>query len=156
MLAARQRERIRHAVDGDRFAPEAREFRVEETHVELGVVDDETRVADESEKIVDDRRKDRLVPQRRRRMAVDAKSVLGHLALGIDERVKHPAGRVLMDDLDPADLDDAMARGGIEAGRLGVEHDFTHRPILSPASRRARASAPRSGPASSLSRPRCR
>jgi hypothetical protein len=35
-----------------------------------------------------------------------------------------------MDDLDAADLDDAMARGEFEAGGLGVEDDLTHGAML--------------------------
>ena len=41
--------------------PSARELRVHEAHVELGVVNDEPRIADESQKIVDDASEDRLV-----------------------------------------------------------------------------------------------
>jgi hypothetical protein len=59
-------------------------------------------------------------------MAVHAKSVFRHVALGIDQRMVNEAGRDLMDDLDAADLDNAMAVDGAEAGRFSIENDLAH------------------------------
>ena len=55
---------------------------------------------------------------------MDRESVLRHVAFGIDVTVKFAAGRDMVDQFDAGDLDDAMAFGGIQAGRFGVEHDF--------------------------------
>ena len=45
---------------------------------------------------------------------------------GIDVGVEHPPGRHVVDELDRAELDDAVAGVGVEPGGLGVEHDLTH------------------------------
>ena len=50
-----------------------------------------------------------------------------HLALRVDVAVEGAAGRHVVDELDRADLDDPVAGVRIEPGRLGVEHDLTHR-----------------------------
>ena len=56
--------------------------------------------------------------------------VLGHVALGVDEHMIGLAGGDHVDDLDRGDFDEPVALGGIEAGRLGVEHDLTHVQLL--------------------------
>jgi hypothetical protein len=48
-------------------------------------------------------------------------------ALGVDVEVDPAAGQAPVDYLDAADLDDAVARLGAEAGRLGVEDDLARR-----------------------------
>src|ERR1700757_3398390 len=48
------------------------------------------------------------------------------LALRIDVAVQALPGRNAIDELDAADLHQAMALEGIKPCRLGVEHDFAH------------------------------
>jgi hypothetical protein len=48
-----------------------------------------------------------------------------HVALGVEIAVKRAAGRRVVDQLDGANLDDAMTAQSVEAGRLGVDDDFT-------------------------------
>ncbi len=56
-----------------------------------------------------------------------SKACVGHVALGVEVAMPHPAGRDAVDQLDAADLDDAMAVERIEPGRLGIEHDLAQR-----------------------------
>ena len=111
----------------DRRPTERRQLGVEEAHVEFGVVDDQAIFADEGEKLVDHGGEDRLVGERGGRMAVDAERLLRHVAFGIDQHVKDGAGGDLVDDLHCADFDQPIALRWVEAGRLGVEDDLTHR-----------------------------
>src|SRR5450631_1423295 len=90
-------------------------------------------------------------------MAVDAERFVGHIALGIDEDMKHRTGGDLVDDLDAANLHETMPFGGTEASRFGIEDNFPHGSKCSgPSSRRCSegcpASEPSSPPSSRLSR----
>ena len=107
-------------------AAEPIELHIDEAHVEVRVVNHELAViADEVQEIVDDGRELRLVGEERRRDAVDALGVGVHVAtVRIDEAVKLLAGRDAVQQLDAADLDQAVAIAGIKARRLGVEHDL--------------------------------
>src|SRR5262245_36935920 len=50
----------------------------------------------------------------------------GHVALGIDVGMKRGARRNAVDQLDAADLDNAVATERIEAGGFGIENDLAH------------------------------
>ena len=119
--------------------PEPRQLRIHEAHVKLGIVDDELRIADEGEKIVDDAGEDRLVLESCGGVAVDAHCVLRDVALRIDEHVKDLAGQALVHDLDRADFQHPMSVRRIEACRFRVEHDFTHGAFGLPPAPRPRA-----------------
>ena len=56
-----------------------------------------------------------------------SKALGRHRAFGVEILVVDPAGRHVVEKLDRADLDDAVAFGGLETGGFGVEDDFTHR-----------------------------
>ncbi len=47
-------------------------------------------------------------------------------SLGLDVVVEHTAGGETVDQLDPADLDDAV-EPRIQSGRFGIEDDLAHR-----------------------------
>ena len=126
MLFSRERQRVDNAIHADRGEPKPRQLRVHEAHIKIGVVDDELRVADEGEKIVDHACEDRLVLENRGAMAVDTHCVLGDITLWIDENVKDLAGQALVHDLDGANFQHPMSVRRIEACRFRVEHDFTH------------------------------
>ena len=83
-------------------------------------------IADEGQKVADNAGEDRLVLENLRSVAMDARRVLGDVALGIDENMEDIAGQALMDDLDRADFQHPMPAGRIESRRFRVEHDFTH------------------------------
>ena len=53
-------------------------------------------------------------------------SGLRHVALGVEVAMPHPPRRDAVEQLDGADLDDAMARGRVEPRCFSVEHDFSH------------------------------
>ena len=72
------------------------------------------------------RGEDRLVGEEGLGEAVDVECALRHRALRVDVGVEGAPGRELVDELDAADLDDAVARGRIGAGGLGVEDDLAH------------------------------
>ena len=50
MLFSRERQRVDDPVHADRGEAELRQFRIHEAHIEIGVVDDEIRIADEGRK----------------------------------------------------------------------------------------------------------
>jgi hypothetical protein len=52
---------------------------------------------------------------------------LRHVALGVEMAMPHFSGWNTVDQLDAADLDDAMAQRGIESGGFGIEHDLAQR-----------------------------
>src|SRR5258708_7435415 len=99
---------------------------IDEFEVELRIVDDQPSVADEGQKFIHDRGKGRMLGEELRRQPMDGIGLLRHLAFGIDVAVKDAPARHVIDELDAADLDDAMAVGGVESRRLSIEHDLTH------------------------------
>jgi hypothetical protein len=57
---------------------------------------------------------------------VNLESRFRHVALRIEVAMKHFAGGKAIEQLDAADLDQPIALERIEAGGLGIEHDFAH------------------------------
>ena len=53
-----------------------------------------------------------------------------HRALGVEIGVEGVSGLDPVIHLDASDLDHAVAIGEAEAGRLGVEDDLAHEPIM--------------------------
>ena len=99
---------------------------VDEFHVEGRVVDHQRRIADELQKVFHDMRKERLVGEELVGQAVHSLCFDGHEAFGIEVGLEASARRQMVDQLDTANLHNAVARGRIEAGGFGVENDFTH------------------------------
>ncbi len=121
--------RQHHGVDeGDleRRLAAARELRVDELEIELGVVDHQGIAGDEGQELLGDRREERLALQHLGGDAVDRDGLRRDVALGIDGVVEDAAGGHVIDELDAGDLDQPMPRIGIEAGGLGIENDFAH------------------------------
>lgn len=124
--AARQFDRVeRPGWSEGRMASPA-EFGIQELHVEGGIVDHETALADESEEVCRDGGEDRLVGQEVAAEPMNGKSLGRHVALRVDIGVKDAARRHMVEKLDRADLDDTVALHRIEAGGLGIENDLTH------------------------------
>ncbi len=84
-------------------------------------------LADERDQLVGDLGKPPVFRQEFGGKAMHRERVRRHVALGIDVAVKFPPGRDVMQQLDAGDLDDPVPVVRIEAGRLGVDHDFAHR-----------------------------
>src|SRR5665213_4631070 len=90
-------------------------------------MDDQRRIADEGEQLVNMRGKRRMSLEEVVAEPVNRLGARRHLAFGVDVAMEELAGRQVIEQLDAGDLDDAMAVGRIEAGGFGVEHDLAHR-----------------------------
>ena len=112
VLAAGQQQRIDQPFARDRRPLHALELGNQEAVIEAGIVDHQRRVADENQEIVDDVGKARLVLQERRRQPVDGEGFRRHLALRVEIAVEGRAGRDPVEQLDAAELDQAMALVG--------------------------------------------
>src|SRR5687767_14986945 len=124
MAAARQRQRVDDAAARKRRTADALQLGVDEAQIERAVVGDERRVADELQELVDNLRKPGLVLQELVAEAVHGEGFGVHLAVRAQVAVKLTAGGNAVDDLDAAQLDQAIAFGRIKTGGLGVEHDL--------------------------------
>ena len=58
--------------------------------------------------------------------AVNLERRFRHVAFRIEVAVKRLAGRKAVDQLDAADLDQAIALEGIKPGGFGIENDLAH------------------------------
>ena len=121
----RQRQRV-DKPGSDRFALNARQFRIEKCQVEFGVMNDQRVRPDECEKFIQNGGKQRLPSEKLSGQAMNGESIHRHVALGIDVAVKPASGRDMVNEFDACDLDNAMAFAWIQAGRFGVQNDFTH------------------------------
>ena len=129
MQRSGETKRIQNATEVCRaafFALETLEFGIEEADVEGGVVDHELGAGDELDQLRGDLAELRLVLELRARDAVHGLRALVDVPLGIQIAMEAAAGGAPIDDLEAADLDDAMAALGFEAGGFGVENDLAH------------------------------
>jgi len=94
---------------GDRRTPQQLQFLVQETDVEGRVVDDEFRALEIGQQLVGDLRELGLVAQKLVADAVHLERVLVAVALRVDVVVQVVAGELACQQLDTADLDDAIA-----------------------------------------------
>ncbi len=101
-----------------------RQFGVQEREVELGVVDNEGRITNEFEKLVDDIREFRLTRQKLRRQAVDCPRLLGHAAFRVEVLLELPSGRQAPQHLDATDLDNSVAGSRFKARGFGIKNDL--------------------------------
>ena len=129
-----ERQSVDNALQFDHLPTESGKFRVEKAHVEFRVVDNQRRLADEREKVINHLSKHRFVFQGVRGMAMHRDCVLRNVAFGIDELVEDPSRQDLVHDFDGADLKHTMTVGWIESCRFGIKHDFTHDGSLRPSS----------------------
>jgi hypothetical protein len=119
------------------------ELGVEEADVERGVVDDHLGAGQKAQQVVGHLGELGLVGQKFIGQAVDAGGLLAALALGVEVDMAGLAGEPAVDHLDAADLDDAVAALGAQAGGFGVEEDLSHRGVpCSGASVGARSAQP--------------
>jgi hypothetical protein len=112
----------------DGGALQQRKLGIEETHVELGIVRHQRRIADEFHQLVDDLGKSRLVAQELVGEAVDAECRLRHVALGVQVILLLAPGRDLVHQLQAGDLHDPVALIGLESRCFRVENDLAHGP----------------------------
>ena len=86
---------------------------------------------DEAKHVVGELGEARFVAQEFVGKAVHLESRKRHLALGVHMTMPHPPRRDAVEELDAADLDDAMAVERVEPGRLGIEHDLAQKLLAS-------------------------
>ena len=107
--------------------------------------------SEELEELVDDVLEERLVLQEIAGQAVHRYGVAVDVALGIEIAVKLAAGRDAVDDLDAAELDQAIPVGVVEARGLRVDDDLaqhlpvpgnTRAPLWLPLSARGKGNVP--------------
>lgn len=120
--------RVDRALPRQRREAEPPDLGIHEPHVEVGVMDDEGVVADEFQEIAHHFGEYRMAGQEFGRQAMNGEGLGRHVALGIDVSVEVTAGRQMVDQLDTADLDDAMTGRRIEARRFRIKDDFAHAP----------------------------
>ena len=148
MASARQQQRVDQAIARHQAFAGTFQFGVEEAQVEHGVVRDQGRIADEGEKLVGDLGEQRLVLELVGRDAVDGLRLGRHVAFRIDVVVEALPARDAVDDLDAADLDQAVSLEGIKARGLGIEHDLAQ--AIPPSATIEARSSPRITVASAL------
>jgi hypothetical protein len=127
--AASQRQCIEYAAHGRHgawIAGQARQLRVEESHVEGRVVNDELRAVDEGQQLPGNVGELRRLQQARELDAVHGECARLDLAFGIQVAMKLLAGGPAIEQLHAADLDDAMTRRGLEAGGFDVQYNLAH------------------------------
>ena len=109
MLAPRERQRIHHPVPAKQRTGEPLELGIEEGEVEGRVMHDQHGAFDEADEIVGALMEARLGRQELDGEPVHLVGLLRHVALGVEVAMPHFSGRNAVDQLDAADLDDAMA-----------------------------------------------
>ena len=130
---ARKREGIEHAAkiaERRMLARQARDLGVQEADIEGGVVDHELGARHEVHELRGDLGEARLAREALAAEAVHRERARVDVAVGVQVAVEMPAGELAVDDLDAADLDDAVPVGEFEARGLGVEDDLAHDAML--------------------------
>ncbi len=103
-----------------------RQLIVEEADIECSVVDDQFRPLDEIEKLDNDLVESGFVLQELVGQAMHCQRTGLHLALRIDIAMETLSGQLAIEQLDTADLDDAIAKPEIEARGFRIEDDLSH------------------------------
>src|SRR3984885_8657750 len=127
MFAARDQQRIDQAVARERLPARALELGVQKTEIEGGVMDDERRIGEKGDEIVCRLGKKNLVLEKVLAQAMNGEGFRRHAAFRIEIAMERLARRDAVDELDAADLDQAVAVERIEACGFRVEHDFAHK-----------------------------
>lgn len=102
-------------------------------------MDDQRRLAEKLQHVVDHLDEAGLVGQERIGDAVDGERLGRNAAVRVEIALETLSGGNVVDQLDAADLDDPVTAAGIETGRFRVEADLTH--ALSYRRRQARSMA---------------
>src|ERR1700748_2213132 len=114
MTGARDGERIDHPVERDDRAATQTQFVIEEAEIEARIVRDQRRITDEFEERLYRFMEARLVGEEGDREAMHTLRLDRHVAIGMEIGVVAGAGLDLVEQLDAADLDQAIAAGGAQ------------------------------------------
>src|SRR5687767_1918147 len=127
MLFTRVLQRADHfkAMIGESAASDATQLGIEKLDIELGVVNDDFGVLYELDQIIDDVTEPGFVFEKLPVDAMHCERTFVALALRIDVLMKAPLGNPAANDLDRADLDDAVPIFDFKAGGLGIEDDLS-------------------------------
>lgn len=101
---------------------ESPELMIHEGDVEVRVVDDELRAAEELDELIGNVCKQRLVLQKVVVDAMDFERAGVDRTLGIDVAMESAARRPPILELDGSDFDDSMTGSSLEPGRFGIKH----------------------------------
>src|SRR4051812_38029848 len=107
------------------------QFEIQKAEIESCVVRDERRIFEKIEQFANAFGKTWLIRQEQVRQAMDFLRLKRHVALGIEVRVEMTSGLNAIENLDAADLDHAIAAGGVQPGGFSVEDDLAHKANLS-------------------------
>ena len=127
--APRHRERIQHAAaiaDLLRHVRQTPELVIQELDVEVGVVNHELGALHELDELARDFREPRLCREKLVLDAVHLQCTAIDVSLGIHVTMEAILGRPAINELDATDLDDPVARGGLETRGFRIENDLTH------------------------------
>ena len=130
-FAPRHGQGVGGAAHGKRRPVKARQFGIDESHIERGVVNHHHRIPDEGQEVVDDVGKDRLVIQKFVGQPVNGHGAGVNLALGIDIDMKLFAAWRLVQNFQRTDFNDAVSLRRIDAGGFGIQNNLAHHPALS-------------------------
>src|SRR5262245_27895438 len=124
MAPPRESESVHYAV-GRKWRPRRPlQFGIQKTQIESGVVSNQRCVVDKAKKPFDDILEQWFVPQKLHRQAVHRHGLWVNVALGVQVAVKLAARGNSVDDLNAADLDEAIAADWIEPRGFGIEDDL--------------------------------
>src|SRR5208283_604077 len=126
MLTARDQECVDSPLARYQRPAGALKLGIDESDVERGIVDDQRRIAEKGDQVLGHLGEKQLVFEEIVAEAVDGKRLRRHAALRIEIGVEGLAGGYPVDQLDAADLDQAMAVQRIETRGLGIEHNLAH------------------------------
>ena len=127
MPPSRQRQRIHHPVPFEQRPRHPFQLGVDEAEIEGRVMHHQDRALDEGEHVVGELGEARLVEQELGGEPVHLEGLVGNIALGVQMAMPNPPRRDAIDQLDAADLDDAMAVERVEPRRFRIEHDFAQK-----------------------------
>ena len=108
------------------LAAQQLQFAVDKPQVEFGVMNNQGILADEIQKLDDNRGEGRVFGEKLSAQPMNLVGRLGHVALRIDVSLELPPGGQVIGQLQTGDFDNAIAVRRIEARGFGIEDDLTH------------------------------
>ncbi len=125
MLSTSDRQGVDHLVRCNRRPPDAAELHIYEAHIERGVVNYESRIANESEQFIDDVGKPWFVGKEFRGQSMNIEGFNRDVTLGIYVGVEEASGWYVIDKFYATDLDEAVSVPHIKTGCLRIEGNFS-------------------------------
>ena len=124
-------ERVDGACHRQGRTADPRQLGIDESHVEICIVNDQRILADKLQELIRLVGEFRFAAEKLGREAVNLLRPVRHVAFGIEIGMKEFPGRHMVEELDATKLDQTMAILRREAGGFGIENDFAHRLLVS-------------------------